>query len=451
VTVSPGIGIRSWSFGKVFGESTTQQAIYDDCGFHLATDFVNGRSGALIAYGQTGSGKTTTMFGSPQQADGLVPRIADEILAALDTRRKVGVEVTLGTSYVEVFGNDVTNLLGGAIGKNRGQSQRMAHKYVLDGKCEETVLNREDFSSLLTRGEEKKRKASTEMNERSTRAHSLVLLRLRQRAPGQGRVVESFLTLVDLGGSERLKKSKANEGIKAAGAINTGNKELARVSWQEYYQSRERVTETNHINQGLLALKRCVQALNKRQDCLNQGLAKLPRVPFSDSKLTMLLEPALSGEANTAIIVCCSQEDPHADETVQSLRFGEMCSAVQHDVKKGGGHDDTNAAVKEALRQIDVELQEVEGEIRAKERLEWRSSVRTDIIDEMDTGGTMCHKNEAMELGGQGAVEIAADDGASKKRTVEHVVWSQVYVGAEVENAHREDLLKRRAQLIGDD
>ena len=318
LTVSPGIGIRNWAFQCVFDQAASQRAVHEQCGLRLAVGLVNGKSGALIVYGQTGSGKTHTMFGG-NSADGLVSSLTDDILLAVERRRAEGFEVHLGASYVEVFGNDITNLLGGAIGVNRGQSQRMGHKYVLEGRCEEAVPDRATFEDLLQRGNERKRKATTEMNERSTRAHTLVILRLRQRSPGQEAFVESQLFLADLGGSEKVSKSKANENVCAPGGVIVGDEEVSRVTWQEYYRCRERITETNHINKGLLTLKRCVQALNERQRCADQGQGQqgsLPRVPFNDSKLTMLLQPALTGEACTSVVVCCAPENQHAEDRV---------------------------------------------------------------------------------------------------------------------------------------
>merc|ERR1719464_701053 len=144
--------------------------------------------------------------------------------------------------------------------------------------------------------------------------------------------------------------------------MNAGGQEVARVSWQEYYSCRERITETNHINKGLLTLKRCIHALNERQ-CNKMG--QLPRVPFYDSKLTLLLEPAFNGESRTSVVVCCSPEEQHAEETVQSLRFGEMCRNVEHEHMVGPA--DTGAAVAQALDQIDGELCELEATIRQKE------------------------------------------------------------------------------------
>lgn len=454
LTVSPGIGIRSWDFDHVFCEGSTQRQSYQRAGLRLAMDFLNGVSGSLIVYGQTGSGKTHTMFGPPGMCDvhadpsgssqaGLVPRIANEVLAGMEVRRRAGLEVSLRASFVEIFGQDVSDLLGKEIGATRAINQRMAHRFVLDGQCEEPVNDRETFASLLARGEEKKRKASTAMNERSSRAHTMVILRLRQELPGQEGHVESRLFLVDLGGSERVNKSKANEDVRGR-ALTCGGREVARASWAEYYKSRERITETTNINKGLLTLKRCIQALNVRQQCAQEG-RPLPRVPYADSKLTMLLEPALGGDARTAIVVCCSKEDAHAEETVQSLRFGEMCSTVAHERKDQA---QVNSAVTDALTQIDTEIREVEELIRKKERWETREHKRVDVVDEMDNGTTVCNKDEEMELGLKGAVEFKADDGKSTKQQVEITVRGQVLVGAEAENARRDELLKRREKLV---
>ena len=63
----------------------------------------------------------------------------------------------------------------------------------------------------------------------------------------------------------QVSKSKANENVCCPGGVNVGDEEakacptsrvmsvpeccqVSRVSWQEYYKCRERITETNHIN-----------------------------------------------------------------------------------------------------------------------------------------------------------------------------------------------------------
>lgn len=117
-----------------------------------------------------------------------------------------------------------------------------------------------------------------------------------------------MLILADLGGSEKLTKSGANEGVKGPGAIDAGGEEeVGRVTWDEYYKSRERVMETTNINKGLLVLKRCVYALRDATSQANKKRRQQLRVPFYDSMLTQLLEPALGGPSRTVILVCASR------------------------------------------------------------------------------------------------------------------------------------------------
>merc|ERR1719353_306695 len=207
------------------------------------------------------------------------------------------------------------------------------------------------------------------MNERSTRAHTLLIFRLIQQLPNMAAPCESVLVLADLGGSEKLTKSRANEEMKGPGAIDAGEEEeVARVTWGEYYKARERLTERSHINQGLLVLKRCISALRIPPS----GKKTAVRVPFYDSKLTQILEPALGGASHTSVIICASREPEHAEETVQSLRFGESCSLVERTLDTSG----VSAAVKAAVAQIDKEIVEVQAQIKAKERWETRSTVK---------------------------------------------------------------------------
>mmetsp|Transcript_49504 Transcript_49504/g.141946 ORF Transcript_49504/g.141946 Transcript_49504/m.141946 type:complete len:688 (+) Transcript_49504:55-2118(+) len=432
LAVSPGCGLRGFEFGHVFDESTAQSNVYEQCGLRLVMDLANGVNGALILYGQTGAGKTHTMFGPPrhtQETRGLAPRVAEAAVDLLAERRRLGLNVRLKLSYVELFGNEVTDLLEG---------QRVAHpeaSRVLKGEFELDIETVEDVDSALARGEERKRCAETAMNDRSTRAHTLLVFRLEQSVLGTDALtVSSSLFLADLGGSERVTKSRANEEAKSAGY----------GSWSEYYESRRRLSETNNINQGLLALKRCIQALDERQ---KKGTKSIP-VPYRDSRLTEVLEPALGGLARTSIVVCCSPEAVHAEETVQTLRFGEMCSCIEH---VRAANADTSSGVAQALRQLDEQVQEVEGRIREKERWELRQSVRTDVVDANDESTSRVNVTEEMELGGLGAVEILPDDATLAQITeVQHAVWGQVLVGAEEEHAELEALLDRRRQLLGE-
>merc|ERR1712241_342473 len=117
-----------------------------------------------------------------------VPRVAGDIVHAVEERRRVGFQVELCASYVEVFGNSVRDLLGG---------QDVHQSIVLNGTVAVPVPDHAALVAILQQGEQNKRHARTAMNEHSSRAHTLVIFGLRQQAPEQIAFVKSSLTLVD--------------------------------------------------------------------------------------------------------------------------------------------------------------------------------------------------------------------------------------------------------------
>ena len=87
-------------------------------------------------------------------------------------------------------------------------------------------------------------------------------------------------------------------------------------------------------------------------------------MPFANSKLTSLLAPALGGNCKTAVIVTAAIEAEHAAETVQSLRFGELCSSVQ---------TETHNHLKVDTAELDSQIKRVEADIKRKEHWDVQS------------------------------------------------------------------------------
>jgi len=234
---------------------------------------------------------------------------------------------------VEVYGDVVSDLL--REGEVVKVWQGVAARAVIEGHAAHPVDGAEDLERLLARGEANKRYAATAMNERSSRAHTLLVFSLERRPPGHGLVLTSKLCLADLGGSEQVKKSQA-------------------------LRDEARLQEAVQINLGLLALKQCIAALLKG--------AKY--VPYQDSVLTQLLQMALGGGARrTAVVVTASMESRHAVETIQTLRFGEKCARVRH---AGGAQGDVSPAVfaTSAIASLNAQLQGLEEQIAREERWE---------------------------------------------------------------------------------
>lgn len=153
-------------------------------------------------------------------------------------------------------------------------------------------------------------------------------------------------------------------------------------------------------------------------------------------------------------IVCVGREDANAVESIESLNFGLALRGLRgrdDDAREGGaGPQRAGDAIAAALREIDGRVRALQKDIAAKEYWEWREVERTDVVDEMDTGGAVLVEDESMEMGGTGAVEIKPDDGRSAKTRHAHKVRGQVIVGAEKENAELERLLDQRRALLGE-
>lgn len=318
---------------------------------------------------------------------GIVPRACSDVLRALKQRRAQGVRARLRMSYVEIYGEQVTDLLNANTAV--GQWQGVAHRAVFGGECAIEVEDVGHMRELLLRGDGAKRRAATAMNERSSRAHCLLMLELVQQHTESGAEVESFLAMADLGGSEQVLKSQVASLTQQAGG---------------YMQADERLREAVNINLGLLALKTCIRHL----------VDKSSFVPYQNSRLTMMMSAVLASHCQTAVVITGSSEKRNAQETMLTLRFGEECSQV---VTSGSS---SIAAAARAIKALDVEIDKVEAVIRSKERWETVRTTRADALHQED---------EATQA-------------------TETVVTTKL-VGAEEERARLEQLLVRRRILSG--
>lgn len=294
------------------------------------------------------SGKTYTLFGAEKEpfgslrtemgvrdSWGIVPRACHEIFQALGIRHSsccLDFETKIAVSYVEIFGDSVIDLLDE--GKPCGQNGVSSQRFVLKGSAERGVSSLADLLALLNEGEAQKRKAATAMNDRSSRAHAVFIVKLDQTCLNTKVAVINRLFFADLGGSEQIKKSQPHS--------NDSN------------NRREREQEAININLGLLALKQCVEALQKKRR----------HVPFSDSKLTMIISEGLGRHAKTAVLVCGAQEECHGQETISTMKFGQVCRGIRQSAAVN------TSIIEDLLRTINREIAKCEEKIRRQERWE---------------------------------------------------------------------------------
>lgn len=438
VLVDPTKGLRNFQFDCVLPVDCSQNEVYAKCAKYLVCDLINGTNASCLVYGVTGSGKTYTMFGPPHKGPecedelrGIIPRACKDLFHVLNYRRKhlsMTFESSVAVSYIEVFGNTISDLLR----KGRGASYfsnktASSHGFVLGGAAEVNVNDYEDIIRELKNGEKQKRRAATALNEHSTRAHSIFIISLNQTCITTGINRVSKLFLVDLGGSEQAKKSNIAAGssqhidlLKKEYQMSQGNGDGDKLSLRNHNQEgntafstgfvkSDRMREAVHINLGLMSLKKCVTALVS---------GDTNYIPYADSKLTMMLSTALGGNCRTSVIICASKSNVHFAETVASLKFGLSCRSVTNTIEA------ENEFLTKLLKSLDSEISKCEEEIKKKERWEVREEQRIDPLAQ----------SNSLEMEGFGGIE-------TRKTTV--------LVGAEKERKRLEHLIRKKSELTG--
>ncbi|XP_074172642.1 kinesin-like protein KIFC2 isoform X6 [Rhinolophus sinicus] len=259
---------------------------------------LQGYSVCIFTYGQTGTGKTYSMEGPPEN-----PGIAPRALQSLFREMRTGGQHRVTLSMVEIYNEAVRDLLA------PGPPQRLAVRQgpagqggiQVAGLTYWDVPNLETLQQMLSLGRSNRATAATAMNQHSSRSHALVTLTLRAASTPRGSGTAGTLHLVDLAGSERAWK---------AGAICRA---------QGDPDDAQRLREARTINRSLLALGGVMAALR----------AHRPHVPFRDSQLTRLLQPALGPGATALLLLQISTRPEDLGETVCSLKFAERVSKVE--------------------------------------------------------------------------------------------------------------------------
>ena len=267
---------RQYSFDRVFGESSTQESIYMEA-TSLIRSVMDGHNVTIFAYGQTGSGKTHTMqYLNKKALQDLFVYQSDE-----------NVTYTFKVQLLEIYNDRVRDLLSGSHENLKIQPTRGGSGSNVPDATQVEVSNVEQVDDILQCGASHRAVGATHMNDRSSRSHQILTIMVDCFDPSTESVVKSgCLNLIDLAGSERLDRSKA-EG-----------------------QRRE---ETKHINSSLSALGRVMNGLAEKHEYIS----------FRDSKLTQLLEDSLSGRSKSMMFMHISPEESSVSETMSTLNFGK--------------------------------------------------------------------------------------------------------------------------------
>jgi kinesin family member C1 len=193
-----------------------------------------------------------------------------------------------------------------------------------------TTLNldsQDQVEGILAQAMSRRSVAATKANERSSRSHSVFILKLEGVNSITGKKSKGTLNLVDLAGSERLSHSKA-EGA--------------------------RLKETQNINKSLSCLGDVIGALGQQTQSSSHPPSQkrepssrsaspsrgssmsgsTGHIPYRNSKLTYLLQYSLGGNSKTLMFVMVAPEKKCLAETITSLKFADKVSRTRIGVAK---------------------------------------------------------------------------------------------------------------------
>lgn len=303
-----------------------QELLFKSISKNILEKCAQGYNCSIFAYGQTGSGKTYTI-----QGDAAAPGLVLRSLHFLHD-----IYGSLRLSFIEVYNENMIDLFSpdNVLSIREDPSDGVT----IDNLDIRVSTSLAESLAMYEHGVSNRRTATTQMNESSSRSHSVftIMLEFRERNVTK----KSKLCFVDLAGSEKYREAEA-----------------------------ERVKETCNINKSLLCLGKIVHKLGSNDRW---------HVSYRDSKLTFLLKDSLGGNSRLAIIGTVSLA--HPAETVNTLQFLERTKMISN--RPSINYDAAGSSVEElveSLRVLEEENQALREEM-AQQHENQSHSIRNGLI-----------------------------------------------------------------------
>lgn len=396
-------------YDNVFSPHDQNARVYDNAAKRLVRRVMEGFHGTVFAYGMTGTGKTFSMQGTAN-SPGVIPLAITDIFSYI--RENPSREFLLRVSYLEIYNEKIFDLLNQSTPgaqqeeiKLREDSKRGVYATPLK---EEIVQSPNQLLRVIARGDLARRTSSTQFNARSSRSHAVVQIVVESRARAQdhgayfeketrrtdqimpGGVLVSTLSLIDLAGSEKAADNK------------------------------ERRTEGSHINKSLLTLGTVIGRLSHEDEKEKEDGAKssdkaLKHLPYRDSKLTRLLQPALAGNSLVSILctiqlsssgTSAAQTSSHTGETINTLKFASRAknNIVSHAKKNESSSNSGDPGSRALLDRYRIEIQELrtqlEQQSKDKEEAEQVDEFEQDrkVEEELERQEHKRHEEQMLEM-----------------------------------------------------
>ncbi|OQR71368.1 kinesin protein KIF20A-like [Tropilaelaps mercedesae] len=199
-------------------------------------------------------------------------------------------------SVYEIYNEVITDLLdAGPRNKRKGLligQDPKGRTYIKD-LVQLPVSSAAEAFGLLQVAKQNLAKASTKLNDASSRSHMVFTVKMVQWGAAIVEPLVNQFVVSDLAGSERQGKTGTSGVI---------------------------LKQASAINSSLLVLGRCLEALRKK----DKGIS----APFRDSKLTRMLNPFFTHGGYVSLIICINPHMHLQDETMDTIRFSAIASEI---------------------------------------------------------------------------------------------------------------------------
>uniref|UniRef100_A0A7N8XUR3 Kinesin-like protein n=1 Tax=Mastacembelus armatus TaxID=205130 RepID=A0A7N8XUR3_9TELE len=238
--------------------------------------------------------------------------------------------VQIAVSYFEIYMDKIRDLLDVSKTNLSVHEDKNRVPYV-KGCTERFVCSPEEVMDTIDEGKNNRHVAVTNMNEHSSRSHSIFLINIKQENTQTEQKLTGKLYLVDLAGSEKVGKTGAEGTV---------------------------LDEAKMINKSLSSLGNVISALAEGSTY----------VPYRDSKMTRILQDSLGGNCRTTMVICCSPSSFNDAETRSTLLFGQRAKTIKNTVslnveltaeqwkKKWEKEKEKNKTLKNSISWLEKEL-----------------------------------------------------------------------------------------------
>ena len=275
-------------------------------------------------FGPPGSG-TVSVTARNYDNVGIIPRAINDIFML--SQMPSVVQFSVLCSFVQLYNENCYDMLRDAeMNTSLAIREDRTGEIYVQGLSEYIVKSIGDTMQLLHIAEENRIIRETNMNQFSSRSHSIfqILVEQKKTAPDGGEItLKAKFNLVDLAGSEKWNTKTSMDD--------------------------DHIAEMNNINLSLHTLGKCISALVKRAKLLNAptpGNEASVHVPYRESKLTRLLQDSLGGNSKTLLIATVSPARSNADESLNTLKFADRAKQVMIQARVNESRPIDHAMVK---------------------------------------------------------------------------------------------------------